>query len=120
MACTPKRCWILGELSTLTFTSFTRPASSAATCTSAGLTMRHGPHHGAHRSTMTGTDAGLGYLGERVVAGVGGPGQRLMAVAAARDACRGRRDPVLAPAFGHLISSADIAGAVMVMSDPRS
>ena len=57
MDCTPKRCCSLGESSTLTFTSFRRPAMSVATCASAGLTMRHGPHQGAHRSTTTGTDA---------------------------------------------------------------
>src|SRR5580700_6138852 len=57
MDCTPKRCWSLGESSTLTFTSLRRPAMSVATCASAGLTMRHGPHQGAHRSTTTGTDA---------------------------------------------------------------
>src|SRR5271170_6255985 len=57
MDCTPKRCCSLGESSTLTFTSFRRPARSVATCASAGLTIRHGPHQGAHRSTTTGTDA---------------------------------------------------------------
>ncbi len=56
MDCTPKRCCSLGESSTLTFTSFRRPAMSVATCASAGLTIRHGPHQGAHRSTTTGTD----------------------------------------------------------------
>ena len=57
MDCTPKRCCSLGESSTLTFTSLRRPAMSVATCASAGLTIRHGPHQGAHRSTTTGTDA---------------------------------------------------------------
>jgi hypothetical protein len=33
------------------------PTSSAASCASAGLTIRHGPHQGAHKSTSTGTDA---------------------------------------------------------------
>ncbi len=57
MAITLKRCCSLGESSTLTFTSLIRPASSVATCSSAGLTIRHGPHQGAHMSTTTGIDA---------------------------------------------------------------
>src|SRR5580704_2235124 len=55
--CTPNRLCSLGDSSTLTFTSFIRPAKSAASSASTGLTMRHGPHQGAHRSTTTGTDA---------------------------------------------------------------
>lgn len=31
------------------------PARSVASCSRAGDTIRHGPHHGAHRSTRTGT-----------------------------------------------------------------
>ena len=54
MAWAANRREICGEVSTLTLTSFTRPARSRASCSSAGLTARHGPHHGAHRSTMTG------------------------------------------------------------------
>ena len=57
MACTPKRCCSFGASSTLTLTSFSRPAISVASCSSAGLTMRHGPHHGAQRSISAGTDA---------------------------------------------------------------
>src|SRR4249920_217400 len=44
----------LGASSTLTLTSFTLPANSRDTCSSAGLTMRQGPHQGAHMSTTTG------------------------------------------------------------------
>src|SRR5437763_15482653 len=44
-----------GAWSTLTLTSFTRPANVRARFSRTGLTIRHGPHHGAHRSTMTGS-----------------------------------------------------------------
>jgi hypothetical protein len=54
MAWASNRWEICGEVSTLTLTSFTRPARSRASCSSAGLTARQGPHQGAHRSTMTG------------------------------------------------------------------
>jgi hypothetical protein len=54
MAWAPNRCEICGEVSTFTLTSLTWPARSRASCSSAGLTMRHGPHQGAHKSTMTG------------------------------------------------------------------
>src|SRR6266540_2917829 len=50
---TSKRCEIAGASSTLTLTSFSSPARSVAIRSSAGLTARHGPHHGAHRSTST-------------------------------------------------------------------
>ena len=39
--------------STLTLTTLTRPACSRANASSIGLTIRHGPHHGAQRSTTT-------------------------------------------------------------------
>src|SRR5262249_10575526 len=54
MAWTPNRCEICGEVSTFTLTSLTLPARSRASCSSAGLTMRQGPHQGAHKSTTTG------------------------------------------------------------------
>ena len=57
IACTSKRFATRGDSSTLTFTSLTRPVRSLATWARAGLTMRHGPHHGAHRSTTTGSGA---------------------------------------------------------------
>src|SRR5215204_6977475 len=44
-----------GDSSTLTLTSFSRPAISAASCSRTGLTRRQGPHQGAHRSTSTGS-----------------------------------------------------------------
>ena len=43
------------KASTFTLTSFTRPARSRASCSTAGLTMRQGPHQGACRSTMAGS-----------------------------------------------------------------
>src|SRR5688572_885622 len=43
-----------GLSSALTLTSLNLPASSPASFSRAGLTMRHGPHHGAHTSTSTG------------------------------------------------------------------
>src|SRR5918994_2410614 len=43
--------------STLTLTTLTRPACWRANASSIGLTMRHGPHHGAHRSRTTVGDA---------------------------------------------------------------
>src|SRR4051794_17146363 len=46
-----------GFSSTLTFTTFKRPVYSAASCSRMGETKRHGPHHGAHRSTTTETEA---------------------------------------------------------------
>ena len=51
---TSKRSDSFGVSSTFTLTSLTRPAYSRAICSSAGLTIRHGPHQGAHRSTSTG------------------------------------------------------------------
>ena len=53
MPCTPKRCEIPGATSTFTLTTFSLPAKSPAACSISGPTMRHGPHHGAHRSTST-------------------------------------------------------------------
>lgn len=46
-----------GQLSTLTLATFSWPGYFAAIRSTAGETMRHGPHHGAHRSTRTGTFA---------------------------------------------------------------
>ncbi len=54
MACAPNRWDTCGETSTFTLTSLTRPARSRASYSSTGLTMRQGPHQGAHKSTMTG------------------------------------------------------------------
>lgn len=44
---------VAGESSTLTSTTFKRPAYSSESCSSTGATIRHGPHHGAHRSRST-------------------------------------------------------------------
>ena len=44
-------------LSTLTLTTFSRPARSVAACSISGLTVRHGPHQGAQRSMRTSTGA---------------------------------------------------------------
>ena len=52
-----KRAATLGDSSTLTLTALSCPASSRTTRSTAGPTIRHGPHHGAHRSTRTGTRA---------------------------------------------------------------
>src|SRR4029079_19268354 len=43
-----------GLSSALTLTSLSLPASSPASFSRAGLTIRQGPHHGAHTSTSTG------------------------------------------------------------------
>ena len=46
-----------GASSTLSLTTFSRPACSRPARSTSGETMRHGPHHGAQKSTSTGTDA---------------------------------------------------------------
>ena len=46
-----------GARSTSTLTSLITPVRSVASCSSAGLTMRHGPHQVAQKSTSTGIDA---------------------------------------------------------------
>jgi hypothetical protein len=53
---TAKRWDSTGAASTSTLTNFSCPACSWASCSSAGLTIRHGPHQLAHRSTRTGID----------------------------------------------------------------
>src|ERR1700735_5065684 len=94
IACTPNRCCSRGASSTLTLTSLIFPAISVATFSRAGLTIRQGPHHGAH----SGNGRGLGDLGEVVLARVGDPRQRLVAVAALRVPRRRGGHPVPAPA----------------------
>src|ERR1700733_1689205 len=54
---TGKSVGTAGDWSTSTLTSFNCPARSAASCSNAGLTIRHGPHQVAHKSTSTGTEA---------------------------------------------------------------
>ena len=46
-----------GESSTLTFTTFSRPAYSVESYSRTGATMRQGPHQGAHKSRITNWDA---------------------------------------------------------------
>ena len=53
--CTWKAWAILGFSSTLTLASSTAPAVSATAFSSMGPRVVHGPHHGAQRSTTTGT-----------------------------------------------------------------
>src|SRR5436190_2724475 len=49
-------CWaIRGLSSTFTLTTFARPAYFCAICSTTGAIERHGPHHGAQKSTSTGT-----------------------------------------------------------------
>ena len=52
-----KRCASAGFSSTLTLITFRRPAYSRDSSSRMGLTNRHGPHHGAQRSTTTETAA---------------------------------------------------------------
>src|ERR1700736_4376407 len=51
----PKRRERLGALSLLTLTSFSLPGRSVAILSTTGDTIRHGPHHGAEKSTSTGS-----------------------------------------------------------------
>src|SRR5260370_32497772 len=51
----PNRWERFGALSVLTLTSLSRPGRSFAICSTAGDTIRQGPHHGAQKSTSTGT-----------------------------------------------------------------
>src|SRR5690606_32239229 len=55
MDCTRNACEMPGLASTSTFASSTRPSVSATTFSMIGPSVRHGPHHSAHRSTTTGT-----------------------------------------------------------------
>src|SRR6186713_148269 len=50
-----KACESSGFSSELIFTSLTRPPKSCATLSRVGPSVRHGPHHGAQKSTTTGT-----------------------------------------------------------------
>ena len=49
-----KREAVRGFSSTFSLANRTRPASSEASWSSTGASIRHGPHHGAHRSSTTG------------------------------------------------------------------
>src|SRR6187401_3539293 len=50
----PKRSPRAGRASVLTLATIHRPAFAAATRAISGATARHGPHHGAQKSTITG------------------------------------------------------------------
>ena len=104
MAWAPKRCEICGETLTLTLTSFTWPARSRASCSSAGLTIRQGPHQGAHKFDDDGNLGGLRDLVEGCVVGVDDPRQRLMALAAAGRAGRRGRTRFAWPQCPHRVS----------------
>src|ERR1700674_1446227 len=51
----PNRLDRFGALSLLTLTSFSLPGRSVAILSTTGDTIRHGPHHGAQKSTSTGS-----------------------------------------------------------------
>src|SRR5262249_23762397 len=55
MLCTPNAAEIWGFSSTLTLVRTTLPSVSSTAFSMVGPRVRHGPHHGAHRSTTTGT-----------------------------------------------------------------
>src|SRR5215471_15070884 len=52
---TPYATMVSGFSSVFSLTTSTLPAYSLAIASSTGPTMRHGPHHGAQNSTITGT-----------------------------------------------------------------
>jgi hypothetical protein len=122
MDCTPNLCCSLGELSTLTLTSLILPASSVASCSSAGLTMRHGPHQGAHRSTSTGTD-GASAIAAKVsspASTIHGSGLWQLPQCGVPFATAGTR--FRRPQCGHLTTSSDmgpplLSGAAVVADD---
>ena len=58
MPCTRKAWETCGFSSTLTLASTTLPPVSSTTFSMMGPSVRHGPHHGAHRSTTTGSRLG--------------------------------------------------------------
>src|SRR5687768_12378111 len=54
MPCTAKRAETDGASSTFTLITLSRPARPLAACSTPGAISRHGPHHGAQRSSSTG------------------------------------------------------------------
>ncbi len=52
----PNRRDTFGASSLLTLASLSRPGSSVAIVSTIGETMRQGPHHGAQKSTSTGSE----------------------------------------------------------------
>src|SRR5262245_34545086 len=114
IAWTAKRSDSFGASSTLTLTSLTSPARSVATCSSAGLTIRHGPHQGAHRSTSTGT-AACSATSAKVsspASAIHGSGLWQMPQRGVPEAAAGTR--LVRPQFGHLISREAMSGLVLV------
>ena len=55
MLCTSYSCASAGSSSMFTFTTLYAPFRIAAICSTIGPTWRHGPHHGAQKSTITGS-----------------------------------------------------------------
>src|SRR5690606_27201848 len=53
---TPYAAESSGLSSEFTLTTLTRPSNSRATLSMIGVSARHGPHHGAQKSTTTGCD----------------------------------------------------------------
>src|SRR3984885_6135088 len=105
IACTPNRCCSRGASSTLTLTSLIFPAISVATFSKAGLTIRQGPHHGAHRSTTTGTDAASAISAKvsSPASAIHGSGLWQLPHCGCPDAAAGTR--FLRPQFGHVTNS---------------
>ena len=57
-----------GAASMLSLTSLSLPACLAASRSSAGVTILHGPHHGAQKSITTGTEAAISASNESLSA----------------------------------------------------
>src|ERR687897_482666 len=57
MPCTRNALATWGLSSTLTLTRTTLPSVASITFSMIGPSVRHGPHHGAQRSTTTGVDS---------------------------------------------------------------
>jgi hypothetical protein len=85
----------------------------AATSSRAGLTMRHGPHQGAHRSTTTGRDAAPATSGNVVspASAVQGSGWWQLPQRGMPDAAAGTR--LRCPQWRQRTSPAGIEGAVI-------
>src|SRR5271163_3215686 len=73
----PKRAAIAGSSSTLTLAKRARGSSSLAARSKIGAIVRHGPHHGAQKSTITGISLRSTCLAKVfVVSGIGSPVNR--------------------------------------------
>ncbi len=100
IACTSN--WLLtpGESSAFTFTNLSRPANSPASCSSAGLTIRHGTAPGRPDVNKHWDGRGLRNGGEVRVGCVHHPAQRRTALSAARHTLGHGRNAVLRLAVG--------------------